>query len=154
MLADSGMMNIFRKEGDRQVDTGTHDAKKLDRLRRNGEALQRQMRRRVDENNLQSIHVRAPATELYWAVVASLVDDGTVSANVMHRDAPDKRTLKLVDKGKQSVFDPFWLPKLRAGALWISDAPAPAPNEPLATPTIDVHSGLQMAAVLDVLGHL
>ena len=64
-LSDSGMMNIFRKEGDRQVDTGTYDGEKLERLRRNGEALQQQMRRRVDEHNLQSTHVRAPATELY-----------------------------------------------------------------------------------------
>ena len=89
-LADSGMMNIFRNEGNRQVDTGKYDGEKPERLRRDGEAPQRQMRRRVAEHNLQAIPIRAPATELYWAVVASLVDDGTVSTNVMRRDAPDK----------------------------------------------------------------
>ena len=72
----------------------------------------------------------------------------------MRRDAPDKRTLKLIQKGKQSECDPFWLAKLGAGALWISGASAPAPHEPLATPTVDVHSGLRMAVALDVLRHL
>ena len=110
------MMNIFRKEGDRQVVTGEYDGEKFERLRRDGEVLQRQMRRRVAEHNLQTAHVLAPATELYWAVVvASLVDAEAVSANVMRRDAPDKRTLKLIQKGKQSECDPFWLAKLRAG---------------------------------------
>ena len=53
------------------------------------------MRRRVDVNNRQSIYARAPATEPYWAVLASLVDDGTVNANVMRRDAPEKtKTLR------------------------------------------------------------
>ena len=33
-------------------------------------------------------------------------------------------------------------------------ASAPASHEPLATPTVDVHSGLRMAAALDVLRHL
>ena len=96
-LAASGMMNIFRREGGRQVDTGTYDADKPERLRLSGLALQRQMRRRVEERELQSIHTRAPASELYWAVVALLIDDGTVNANVLHRDAPDQRTLELVD---------------------------------------------------------
>ena len=89
-MAASGMMNIFRRDGDRQVDTGTYDADKLERLRLIGEALQRQMRRRVEEQKLQSIHTRAPASELYWAVVALLVDDGLVNANVLRREAPDK----------------------------------------------------------------
>ena len=106
-LADSGMMNIFRTEGGRSVDTGTYDAEQLERIRRNGEALKRQMRRRVDEYELHSIHARAPASELYWAVVASLVDDGSVNTNIMRRDAPIQRTLKLVDAGKQSICDPF-----------------------------------------------
>ena len=44
--------------------------------------------------------------------------------------------------------------KLRAGALWVSNETAPASDEPLATPKIDVHSGLPMAAALDVLRHL
>ena len=106
-MADSGMMNTFRTEGGRSVDTGTYDAEQLERIRRNGEALQRQMRRRVDENELHSIHARVPASELYWAVVASLVDDGSVNTNIMRRDAPIQRTLKLVDAGKQSICDPF-----------------------------------------------
>ena len=50
-LAESGMMNICEKRGDRQVDTGTYDGEKLGRLRRDGEALQRQMRRRVAEHD-------------------------------------------------------------------------------------------------------
>ena len=58
-LAASGMTNIFRRDGGRQVDTGTYDADKLERLRLIGEALQRQMRRRVEEHQLQSIHTRA-----------------------------------------------------------------------------------------------
>ena len=62
------MMNIFRKEGDRQVGTGEYDGEKPERLRRDGEALKRKMRRRVAEHNLRTIHVRAPATELYWEV--------------------------------------------------------------------------------------
>ena len=41
-LAASGMMNIFRREGGRQVDTGTYHAGKLERLRLSGLALQRQ----------------------------------------------------------------------------------------------------------------
>jgi len=43
---------------------------------------------------------------------------------------------------------PFWLAKLRAGALWITSAAASAaPNEPLATPTVvDAHSSLRMSA--------
>ena len=57
------------------------------------------MRRRDDQHALQTIHSRAPASELYWAVIASMVDDGTVNANVMRRDAPDPRTLELVKKG-------------------------------------------------------
>ena len=64
-LAESGMMNIFRTEGGRQVDTGTYDAEQLERLRRIGEVLQRQIRRRVEEYGLYSIHVRAPTAELY-----------------------------------------------------------------------------------------
>ena len=52
-LATSGMMNIMRREGGRQVDTGTYDGEKLVRLRRAGEALQRSMRRRVDQHALQ-----------------------------------------------------------------------------------------------------
>ena len=124
-LAASGMMNIFRRDGGRQVDTGTYDADKSERLRLIGEALQRQMRRRVEEHKLQSNHTRAPASELYWAVVALLVDDGLVNANVLRREAPDKRTLGLVEKGKQSVCDPFWVAKLRAEALWVSNTSAP-----------------------------
>ena len=84
------MMNIFRYVGGRHVDTGTCNPGKLERLRLIGEALQRQMRRRVEEHKLQSIHTRAPASELYWAVVALLVDDGLVNANVLRREAPDK----------------------------------------------------------------
>ena len=124
-LASSGMMNIMRREGGRQIDTGTYDGDKLERLRLLGQALQRHMRRRVVDCELQAIHTRAPAPELYWAVVASMVDDGTVNANVMRRDAPDPRTLRLVEQGKQSVCDPFWLAKLRAGPLWLSNATAP-----------------------------
>ena len=77
-----GQDEYFRREGGRQVDMGTYDADKLERLRLTGVALQRQMRRRVEEHELQSIHTRAPASELYWAVVALLIDDGTVNANV------------------------------------------------------------------------
>ena len=84
------MMNIFRRDGGRQVDTGTYDADKLERLRLIGEALQRQMRRRVEELKLWPIHTRAPASELYWAVVALLVDGGLVNAKVLRREAPDK----------------------------------------------------------------
>ena len=40
-LAASGMMKIFRREGGRQVDTGTYDADKLERLRLSELALQR-----------------------------------------------------------------------------------------------------------------
>ena len=112
------------------------------------------MRRRVEEHKLQSIHTRAPASELYWAVVALLIDDGTVNTNVLRREAPDKRTLELADKGKQSVCNPFWVAKLRAGSFWASNTTAPSPGEPLATPTIDAHSGLPMTAALDVLRHL
>ena len=43
------MMNIMRREGGRQVDTGTYDGDKLERLRLLGQALQRHMRRRVDD---------------------------------------------------------------------------------------------------------
>ena len=50
-----------------------------------------------------------------------LIDDGTVNANVLRREALDKRTLELVDKGKQTVCDPFWVAKLRAGSLWVSN---------------------------------
>ena len=100
------------------------------------------------------IHTRAPAPELYWAVVASLVDDGTANANAMRRDVPDKRTLGLVNKGKQSIYDPFWLAKLRAVPLWVSNATAPTPGEPLSSSTVDVHTGLPMTATLDILGHL
>ena len=118
-LAESGMMNISHTQGDRQVDTGTYYGEKLERLRRIGEALQRYMRRRVDEHGLHSIHVRAPAAELYWAVVGSLVDGGMVNSNAMRREAPDQRMLKRINEGKQSVCDPFWLAKVRGGPLWV-----------------------------------
>ena len=72
----------------------------------------------------------------------------------MRRDAPEKRTRKLIQKGEQSGCGPFWLAKLGAGALWISGASAPALHEPLTTPTVDVHSGLRMTVALDVLRHL
>ena len=124
-LAESGMMNIMRREGGRQVDTGTYDDEKRERLRRLGQALQRSMRRRVGQCNLHTIHSRAPAPELYWAVIASMVDDGTVNANVMRRDSPDSRTLELVKKEQQSICDPLWLAKLRAGPLWLSNETAP-----------------------------
>ena len=65
-----------------------------------------------------------------------------------------KRTLDLVNKGKQSICDQFWLAKLRAGPLWVSNATAPTPGEPLASSTVDVHTGLPMAATLDILRHL
>ena len=68
-LAKSGMMNIMRREGGRQIDTGTYDGEKLERLRLLGQALQRYTRRRVAECELQAIHSRVPAPELYWAVV-------------------------------------------------------------------------------------
>ena len=132
-LASSGMMSIMRREGGRQIGTGTYDGDKLERLRLLGQAFQRHMRRRVVDCELQAIHTRAPAPELYWAVVASMVDDGTVNANVMRRDAPDPRTLRLVEQGKQSVCDPFWLAKLRAGPLWLSNATAPTLGEPLSS---------------------
>ena len=48
-LASSGMMSIMRRDGGRQVDTGTYDANKLERLRLLGQALQRQMRSCVDD---------------------------------------------------------------------------------------------------------
>jgi hypothetical protein len=32
--------------------------------------------------------------------VASLIEVGSVNASVLRREAPDKRTLELVDKGK------------------------------------------------------
>ena len=108
----------------------------------------------MEERELQSIHTRAPASELYWAVIASLVDDGTANANVLRRDAPGQRTLDLVNKGKQSVCDPFWLAKIRAGPLWVSNATAPTSGEPLASSTIDAHTGLPMTAALDILRHL
>ena len=111
-LASSGMMSIMRREGGRQIDTGTYDGGKLERLRLLGQALQRHMRRRVGVCKLQATHTRASAPELYWAVVASMVDDGAVNANVMRRDAPDRRTLDLVEKGNQSICDPFWPAKL------------------------------------------
>ena len=38
-LASSGMMNIMRRDGGRQVDTGTYDADKPERLRLSGQAL-------------------------------------------------------------------------------------------------------------------
>ena len=38
-LAALGMMNIFRRDGGRQVGTGTYDADKLERLRLTGVAL-------------------------------------------------------------------------------------------------------------------
>ena len=66
-LAASGMMNVMRREGGRQVDTGTYDDEKRERLRRLGQALQRSMRRRVDQYELHTIHSRAPAPELYCA---------------------------------------------------------------------------------------
>ena len=94
--------------------------------------VNRQAAPRAD-HKLQSIHTRAPASGLYWAVMASLIDDGSVNANVLRREVPDKRTLELVDKGKQSVCDPFWIAKLRAGPMWVSNATAPASGEPLAT---------------------
>ena len=139
LLASSGMMNIMRREGGRQIDTGKYDVDKLERLRLLGQALQRHMcRRLVADCGLQDIHVRAQAPELCWAVIASMVDDGTVNANVMRRDAPDKRTLDLVEKGRQSVCDPFWLPKPRAGPLWLSNETASKPCEPLSVLTVDV----------------
>ena len=141
-LAASGMMNIMRREGGRQVDTGTYDDDERERLRLLGQALQRSMRRRVDQCKLQTIHSRAPAPELYWAVIASMIDDGTVNANVMRRDAPDPRTLELVRKEQQSRCDPFWLAKLRAGPLWLSNETASKPGEPLSVPMVDVHLGV------------
>ena len=63
--ASSGMMKDFEKRGGRSVDTDTYDGDKPERPRKNGEALQRQMRRRVAEHELQSIHARAPAAEFY-----------------------------------------------------------------------------------------
>ena len=99
-LAASGMMNTFRREGGRQVDAGTYDANKLERLRLSGLALQRQMRRRVEERGLRFSHTRAPASELYWAVVASLVDDGTANANVMRRDASDQTNARPRQQGQ------------------------------------------------------
>ena len=64
-LAASGMKNILRRECGWQVDTGTYDADKLERLRLSGLALQRQMRRRVEERKLRFSHTRAPASEFY-----------------------------------------------------------------------------------------
>ena len=97
------------------------------------------MRRRVADCELQAIHTRAPAPELYWAVIASMVDNGTANANVMRRDAPDQRTLDLVEQGKQSVCDPFWLAKLRAGPLWVHCESAPTANsKPLAPSQVSV----------------
>ena len=68
--------------------------------------------------------------------------------------APDKRTLALVNKGKQSICDPFWLAKLRAGPMWVSNATSPTPGEPLPSSTVDVHTGLPMTETLDILRHL
>jgi len=39
-LASSGMMSIMRREGGRQIDTGTYDGDKLERLWLLGQALQ------------------------------------------------------------------------------------------------------------------
>ena len=83
-----------------------------------------------------------------------MVDDGTVNTNVMRRDAPDQRTLDLVEKGKQSVCDPFWLAKLRAGPLWLSNETASKSGESLSSSAVDVHTGLPMSATLDILRHL
>ena len=146
--ASSGMMNIMRREGGQQVGTGTYDGAELERLRLLGQALQRHMRRRVGDCKLQAIHTRAPAPG------SSMVDDGMVNANVMRRDALDQRTLDLVEKGKPSVCDPFWLAKRRAGPLWLSNATAPTLGEPLSSSTADVHTGLPMTATLDILRHL
>ena len=106
-----------------------YDGDKLERLRLLGHALQRHMRRIVGDYDLKGIHERAPAPELYWAIIVSMVDDGTVNANVLRRDAPDTRTLDLVKKDKQSICDPFWLAKLRAGPLWLSNGTASKPGE-------------------------
>ena len=83
-----------------------------------------------------------------------MVDDGTVNAIVMRRDAPDPRTLRLVEQGKQSVCYPFWLAKLRAGPLWLSNETAPALGEPLPSHTADVHTGLPMTETLGILRDL
>ena len=37
-LASSGMMNIMRRDGEQQIDTGTYDTDKLERLRLLGQA--------------------------------------------------------------------------------------------------------------------
>jgi hypothetical protein len=42
-------MNIMRREGGRQTDTGTYDGAKLERLRLLEQALQRHMPRCVDD---------------------------------------------------------------------------------------------------------
>ena len=68
--------------------------------------------------------------------MAALVDDGTVSTNAMRRGVLNDRTRDAIQKGTQTECDPFWLAKLRAGALWITSSAAPTPNEPLATPTL------------------
>ena len=54
---------IFRRDGGRQVDTGTYGAGKLERLRLSGLALQRQMRRRVEDRKLHLPNTCAPASE-------------------------------------------------------------------------------------------
>ena len=166
-LAASGMMNIMRREGGRQADTGTYDGGKLERLRLLGQALQRHMRRRVADCELQAIHTRAPAPELHWAVIASMVDNGTVNGNVMRRDAPDQRTLDLVEQGKQSVCGPFWLAKLRAGPLWIRcesastansnpmalgqvPAPGAAPAEGSSGRSVDASASIQLLSLMMV----
>ena len=75
-------------------------------------------------------------------------------SNVMRRDAPDPRTLRLVEQGKQSVCDPFWLATLRAGPLWLSNDNTPTLGEPLSSHTADVHTWLPMTEALDILWRL
>ena len=106
-LAKSGMMNIFTRADGRALDTGTYDDEKLQRLRKHGEALQRKMRRRMAVHGLNGIHTRSPAPEFYWAVVASLVGSGAVSANVMPRDPMHDRLQEAIERGERSECDPF-----------------------------------------------
>ena len=86
-LVGSGMMDIQQRnsENGRAESSGTYDADKAQRLTSNADNANRQMRRRVVEHGLEHLHARAPAAEFYWAVVASLVDDGEEELRVFRK---------------------------------------------------------------------
>ena len=117
-----------------------YDDDKVARINRRSKAFRQRVQRLAARNGLGRTSVGSCfAEDLYYAAVATLVDDGVVSKWVRRRDIRGGPKVQAVDWGFASGSDMYWMEKLAVGFLGPYFG------------AVDEHSGLPVEKQLEVL---